>query len=419
MSQRRFLIRFIRTIPATCSAIASLFPGWGRPRVRQARQAGGLLGNQSGAALIGAIALSILLGIMAMGYMQLAANAFNQGVLSLHNDDSFNAAESGLLLGTSWLKSNYDQIDLLAEDAALTDIIPLLKIGGVGVQVDVVRTHDGARIEAWARDHGSLGYDKIVSQDVESLPDGPPFGVMAFDYAIVCGGEFKFAGCGDVTSDLKLHANEKITISGDAGTNLDLSSSTAIDLSNNITVNGSVRAPKLDIPTKAKVTGSKTVDAVDAVSIPDIDLTAWRDVAMANGQVYSSLSDGNYTPPGGVIWVNGNVTLIATGNIHISGKTVINSSPGGFALASQSGSITMSSSGAINGLIYARAGDYTQTSNGNVTGQLVIKGDISKGGNSDVMAYKQCIPVVPGHEGESENGFCLVVGSWRESNAAH
>jgi cytoskeletal protein CcmA (bactofilin family) len=130
----------------------------------------------------------------------------------------------------------------------------------------------------------------------------------------------------------------------------------------------------------------------------------------------------SYTPDGGVLWVYGDVhisggtfngMIIATGNVHISGGT-INAPEDGFAIASESGNIRIQTSGTISGLIYAKNGDYTQTANGRVEGQIIINGEISKGGNSDIVVYKKYMPVNP--NGSGNNGGCLVAGTWKEEN---
>lgn len=225
-----------------------------------------------------------------------------------------------------------------------------------------------------------------------------------FDYAVLSGGTFNFRGCGTVTG-MKMHSNSSIDIRGSAGSNLDISSSAAIS-TGNVTINGSLTAPDVSPHKKAKITGGVTETSVPVVAIPDIDLTPYYNWAQKNGEVHNGFTTtSSYTPAGGVLWVNGdahisshaviNGSIIATGNIHISGQADINPTTTAFAMASRDGDITHTSSGTINGLVYAKTGNYSQTANGELVGQLIVNGTIKKGGNSDIINFVRSVPMDP------------------------
>ncbi|MGQ9663180.1 MAG: hypothetical protein ACUVWX_12700 [Kiritimatiellia bacterium] len=248
----------------------------------------------------------------------------------------------------------------------------------------------------------------------------------AFNYAILCGGTFTFRGAGNISGGdgrPRLHSNSSLDIRGSCGVNLDIQSSTKISIGNNITINGSVKAPVLDYrPSKVTITGGATVGPVPHVTIPDIDLTPYYNWALAHGEVKNgfSLSGGTYNANGGIIWVNGDVhisghavvngSIIATGHIHISGQADINQTGFGFALASRDGSIQYTSSGTTRGLIYAKTGDFRQTANGRIEGQLIIKGTIYKGGCSDVVVFSKTV-LTPPYGGDQ--GDIVGISAWQ------
>jgi cytoskeletal protein CcmA (bactofilin family) len=245
-----------------------------------------------------------------------------------------------------------------------------------------------------------------------------------FNYAVLSGGTFNFGGSG-LVSGLKMHSNSAIDIRGNTSTDLDITSSTEIS-TGNVTVDGSVTAPTVDLHNKATITDGATEAAVPPVTIPDIDLTPYLSWAEKNGEVHNGFStSSSYTPVGGVLWVNGDVqisshavingSIIATGNIYISGSVDINPTTTTFAMASRDGDITNTSSGTLNGLIYAKSGDYSQTANGTLIGQLIVNGTIKKGGNSDIINYVRSVPTPPGGPGStSPTTAWPVISAWQK-----
>ena len=258
---------------------------------------------------------------------------------------------------------------------------------------------------------------------------GSSFDMDAFEYAMISGDTLTFTGCGDIIStngDPRLHANNDMIISGDAHTGIDASSSTKITVKN-VTVDGDISAPILNVHGKATVTGDENTQTVPLVPIPDIDLTPYYNWANDNGEVKNgfSMSGGTYTPVGGILWVNGSVTLsghytfngsiIATDGIHLAGQGDVKPTTCAFALVTRDGpEIKNQTTGTVEGLIYAKNGDYTHTANGRVEGQIIVQGDINKAGNSDVLVYKQSIPTPPGGTPPSGTGDLVGVSAWQK-----
>jgi hypothetical protein len=248
-----------------------------------------------------------------------------------------------------------------------------------------------------------------------------------FNYAVLSGGTFDFGGSGTVgTIGAKLHSNSPLNIKGSANTEVDISSHTTISIGNNKTITGDVTTPDPDWTTsKVTITGTATTTAVPAVEVPDIDLTPYYLWAKKNGQVYATGDPLPLNPAGGVIWVDGDVELsqgsingsvIATGDIHISGGggMDITSTTTAFALASRDGDVTITTSVTLNGLVYVKIGDFSQTANGRLEGQLIVNGNIKKGGNSDIIIYKRSVPSDPDPASTDPVSAWPVVAAWQK-----
>ena len=261
--------------------------------------------------------------------------------------------------------------------------------------------------------------------DDENAYDSGPFpdysNMEGFNYAVLSGGVYNFGGCGNVTG-AKLHSNNTIQIRGSAGSDVDISSSVKITTSK-VTVEGSLTAPELKTHAQADITEGATQASVPPVEIPDIDLTPYFNWAKRHGEVYNGFSTSvSYTPAGGVLWVEGDVyidshavisgSIIATGNIYISGDVDIDPTTTTFAMASRDGNIYNTSSGTLNGLIYAKTGDYSQTANGVLNGQLIVNGNIKKGGNSDIINYVRSVPTDPAGDTAPTSAW-PVISAWQ------
>jgi predicted acyltransferase (DUF342 family) len=250
-----------------------------------------------------------------------------------------------------------------------------------------------------------------------------------FNYAILCGGTFDFSGCGSISSTAglaKFHSNGDMDVRGNTDSIINLSSSGTIALNNNITVGGSVTAPTVTTKNKTVVSGDiNTPDMVATVEIPDIDLTPYYLEALANDEVYNGFTTtSDLNPVGGIMWVEGdfhisahatiNGSVIATGDINLSGQIDINPTTYAFSVASRDGDIHVTSGGTIKGLMYAKTGGLQHTANGEIVGQIIINGSIKKAGNSDIITgYSQNIPTPPTSTATSSE--CLpVISAWQK-----
>lgn len=248
----------------------------------------------------------------------------------------------------------------------------------------------------------------------------PPSG-SALNYVFAAGGNAQIdSGTGQSPG----------TIAGDiyAAGNIDLdgpSSGGQLVVTGNTYANGNMTSNS-----SVSVSGSQNADWPQTESFPTVDYNYYQSIATANGQYFSgnvTYNSGNIpsNPAGGVIYVNGNITirgtqsttaaLIATGNIQIekSGGTyprvTINQYADYPAMLTQ-GNIQFSSNGNggaylnTTGLIYAE-GNFQLSSGNNdtftFTGSVLARGNIQTTGltaqNLTTVTYVQQNP--PGFSG--------------------
>ncbi|HSR87714.1 MAG TPA: hypothetical protein VLL07_02075, partial [Pontiella sp.] len=270
---------------------------------------------------------------------------------------------------------------------------------------------------------------EVVVEDIYAGSGGteaPDYSSMeGFNYAILSGGQFNFQGSGYVSGSQKMHSNSAIEINGSAQTEINISSTTSIKVGNN-TIEGSITAPSMKVHPHADITGGSSLATVPPVSIPDIDLTPYFNWANDHGEVYVGdfSTSSSYSPNGGIMYVIGDVeisshavisgSIIATGNIKITGGAQIQPTTSVFAMATESGNLENTSTGSLEGLVYSKKGNYKQTANGFVKGQIIVGGDVQKGGNSDILIYSQSIPTPPGGISVTPTKSLPLISAWQK-----
>ena len=201
---------------------------------------------------------------------------------------------------------------------------------------------------------------------------------------------------GTITGDI--YAAGPLTLDGPVGGNL-------------LNVTGNVYgASTVSTSSSVTVSGSQNQNWTQTVSFPTVDFSYYQTIATTNGYYYNSdqtFSSGTLpgSPGGGVIYVNGNVTIqgtqnvtaciIATGNITIqkSGSTyprvTVNEYTNYPALMTQNGSIAFTSTGngeaylTATGLVYSGNNFSIDTGNHDaitITGSVLAKGVIDTDG---------------------------------------
>jgi len=244
-------------------------------------------------------------------------------------------------------------------------------------------------------------------------PDFDPGPVGAYCYAIVSGSTISIGGASDIVISGKIHTHSIFKLFGSASFAGDVESVVDIDIAKKLEIDGDASAPSFS--GKGDVTGTKTIDSVVPVPIPEIDLTPYYIKALKHGEVYfgSKTISGDYSPAGGVMWVEGDLSIsggklegsfIATGDIHCSGGPVMEKVSSYPLLVSRDGSIHIAGHGSYHGLIYSRspAGFIKITGSGTIIGTLICDGEFIKHGCSSVVSYEDSTPISP--EGDSSDG---------------
>jgi hypothetical protein len=83
-----------------------------------------------GAVLVGAVALSLLIAIGSIGFIQVTTSCFLSEIAALENEQAFRAAESGLWIGARWLRNPANGF------AAINAAVTLEPFGGNPVSID-------------------------------------------------------------------------------------------------------------------------------------------------------------------------------------------------------------------------------------------------------------------------------------------
>jgi hypothetical protein len=267
-------------------------------------------------------------------------------------------------------------------------------------------------------------------QNISWLKDNRSFDPAIFtNYAVLAGGKIDWGGGGTITNGGKVRANNKIEMVGGGdfyGSNLKVYSSQQIYIQGSSTIQGDAFAPsfagKVD-----RIYGTKTVEQVPNITIPIIDLTPFYQKALENNEVKNGnfTLSANYTPAGGVLWVNGNFKIsngsvagciIATGDIDSSTSRTLSSVNGYPVLISRDGSIKITSTPTINGLVYTRSGSVMWTGGGQLTGSIISAGNIDKGGGSDLIVNfnpaPPQIPYVPA--ADTNRSDYVIITAWQE-----
>lgn len=247
-----------------------------------------------------------------------------------------------------------------------------------------------------------------------------PSGGGPYDCVIVAEGTIAWTGCGQFSEGGRVHANGKFVQSGCGELDTEIASSTEAELKGNSGhVDGDGYAPSISDPHN-KIWGTKHVGPIAPLAIPELELAAYYNHALANGEVYSGPKriTTDTTPVGGIMWVNGDLQVtaqadltgcfIATGDIRISSSgthTKVAEYP---AFVSRDGAlIKITSQFDSHGLIYARIGNIEIAGGGTMTGSLMCGGNFKKSGNSCMFAYEESVPVAPG-ETTSEGRLCAM-----------
>ncbi len=294
-------------------------------------------------------------------------------------------AEAGLVRALSTIRTSWSS-------TASSSNFPLTSLGNGTYDASV--TSSGGRYLV-----SSVGTVSNITRTVTAEVQAPSG--SALNYMFAAGGNMDLdpgtgQAAGTVVGDL--YAAGNMTLGGPSGGNV-------FTITGSAYANGNLPAPGAAV----SVSGGTTANWSQVETFPTIDYSYFQTIAQANGQY----TNGNVTyasggmpasPAGGVIYVNGNVTIrgtqsttaciVATGNITIekSGSTyprVTVNQYSTFPAMLVQGNIQFSSNGnggaylTTNGLVYA-AGNISVSSGNHDTmtfnGSVVARGNITTTG---------------------------------------
>lgn len=340
--------------------------------------------NKCGYALITIMGIMAVMTITFAMLMKIGHQGVFTGKLLKERTKATAYAEAGIELAYAILRDNFDQRTDLSVFLIDTDNSSII---GSTVKTTYGEGNYTLKITDLNNDGqyiilNSIGTCGRSSAEVEAMIEDTTFnaGGRAWSKAIAGGGAGKFGGGGFAGTNQTIHLNGDISVNGSVDLVADISSSGEIDGNNLIDGTKIENAPIISTPNLAP----------NYPSFPDLLKTAILNGEFKTGK--TQLKD-NYTIPGGIMYVDGDVlikaniigTVIATGSItFLSGGVTENGA--GIAVATPSGNISYASNGNSTGLFYSKTGNFSQTAGlGSITGQIIVGGDVDKTGGGDLI----------------------------------
>lgn len=399
--------------------------------------------KKAGYALVTVMGSMAILGItFTMIYTSGSQSAFNAGRMR-NKAQAAVYAEAGVEFAYALLREDYDNrlepsrfrlntnttyttgqdlVSTYGDGSFTLDIIP--STNGQYVLIHSIGTCRGVEVEVEVLTED----DNWTESTVTVAEEIPNYGDMdVFKMVMATEGEASFRGTSDtIGDDFIIHSNGDLTINGSITVNANIQSSTSITIGNNKTVNGTATAPDVNTGKKGGASGGEFEQAVAPITIPDIDL----DPYIRHAEYYGATKSGGTTissnPPGGIWYVDGDVTvsgtvtatIIASGTITIANNCDLTATHGiAIANTGAGNNIKMTASkGKVTGLLYSGDGSFTQNG-GDITGQVIAKLGADKGGNG-VLKYQQFLPVYPEYGGPDDTGSDaepkVVIAAWQK-----
>jgi hypothetical protein len=364
--------------------------------------------SRRGSALVTVLGAILVISVVAAGMVAVARQQAYSATRSLNYTKAQMYAEAGVNAAYAAVKTNFTA-------CGSPFVFPLTTFDQGSYQAVLLRVGDNSgSITCTGRCKDAM---TVVKVDVRNYPVAQTNNIAprdnAYDYAIVAGGNLAWAGNADMQmSNGWMHCNGSFSANGNNVIDGNVSSHVQIGMVGGATIDGVGRAPAISGGTVT----TPVVTNVPLVSVTNLfKLDPYYTRAAANSQVFSgtkSLS-GTVTPPGGVLWVNGNLSFgngtytgcfIATGDIELktTGNGTIQQTRTATypLLVSRDGTITIKQTKTwiFRGLIYCMTGVLDKQGNGDVDGRgtIITAGNFSKNGGWSGMLYENCAPVPPG-----------------------
>lgn len=381
-----------------------------------------------GAALLTTFAIIVLVAAVCSG---MYAYSSHQVLASSRTRDFLKAkviAEAGINQAYNVMKFNFAAKD---DDS----LFPETAFGGGSYDVEVVTVSSNtARLVSVGRCGLSQATVKVdLLNQVRTAADWLENGAMVdpalfTNYAILTGGMIDWGGGGTVQGGGKIRTNDELEMVGGGtlnGAGLVVLSSQNIYIQGSSKILGEAHAPSFE--GKINNITTRVTEPVPFVVIPLLDLTPFYQRALANNEVKngSFKLTSDYSPLGGVVWVNGNVKIsngsvngciVATGDIEISTSDSLSSVNGFPLLISRDGNIKITSTPELSGLVYARGGKIDWKGGGTLTGSIIAAGDLDKGGGSDlIIQFTPAVPSIPDAPDAATNSTdYVIISAWQD-----
>lgn len=159
-----------------------------------------------------------------------------------------------------------------------------------------------------------------------------------------------------------------------------------------------------------------------------LGLNLYQAEAARNLQVYDGdvTVPGSYCPTGGIMWVNGNLTIqgagAMTGCYIATGSIRMPASKGGNivkyanypVLVSTDGNVEIYMAGEVRGLVYARTGAVTVKGSGSIYGQVLSRGNMDPVSGTWNFIYQDSRPTPPGGSGGGLGPDNIGLSAWQK-----
>ncbi len=332
--------------------------------------------REKGSALITLLFFAVIISLAAGNIADMARRQLHLSSLIIDRTGAQQIAEGAAHQALAYVAQNQDNIGFLPSH---------LRNGDMGNgQYDV-------EIELSGDDYFSItstGTVRDQSRTVRVHARAPTEG-LAFAYALFSNGVIDGAGTGEVsggdTGEGNIHANQDIIITGSAFISGNATASGTIVGSDNI--------------------GGSVSEGQPPISYPQLDLEHYRQIAEDNNQIHDGDLDlsSSRTPPGGVLWVNGDVhvggggrnnpatftgLLIATGDIKQASHYRHYQKDDLPSMISRDGNIHLSGQTQhLEGLVYTGSGRIKFSGGSGFRGAIMAWDKIDLKGNWDVVEY--------------------------------
>ncbi len=348
--------------------------------------------DENGSAMIAVLFFAILISMAAGNIFVLARQEISLGHRIVDRTSAQQVAEGAANQALGYMAA--DLANITSPPAVVTS--GSMGNGAYAVQVN---TFGGSSFEII-----STGTVNDMSRTIRVYGRYPSDPTLALNKAFFTNANLKLTGGGAVNKNVEggdTHSNQNTELSG------------------HVTLTGAASSTGTMSVTGAASAADGATDGEPPIAFPKLDFDHYYAIAEANSEVYDGdvQLNGNYSPTGGVMWVNGNVKtkshvnfnglLIVTGDIHQASQFTQVQYDDYPALVSRNGNMHLSGQTETEGLIIAQTGSIDLTGVCTINGSIMAWGDIFTRGNWGVVNFTAQEP-----ELEDDGGRTVEILVW-------